>query len=292
MLIDLHSGKLNATVDTHGGELVSLKDDSGFEYIWQGDPSVWKGKNPNLFPIVGKLKENKIRIGDKVCEMPQHGLARQREFSVKDKSAGFVEFELNQDASTLMNYPFSFSFRVRHTLFFDGFETEFFVENKSNEEMPFCVGAHTGFNCPLEPGKTLEDYMLRFDKEEDTGTISFNIAGEIVPEVKKIPFKSDRWPLKYSDFDTEDTLIFEGLKSSQVTLEPKNGGRGINVEFTSWPMIAFWTKPMAHAPYICIEPWQGCAVCEGESGEFKDKRHVVTLAPGSTWERGFKVTLC
>ena len=53
MRYELFSHGLRAAVDTFGGELVSLQDASGTEYIWQGDPAYWGGRNPLLFPGIG-----------------------------------------------------------------------------------------------------------------------------------------------------------------------------------------------------------------------------------------------
>lgn len=291
MEFSLRSGTLRAKVTTDGGELISLQDANGFEYIWQGDPSVWKGRNPNLFPIVGKLKNGQIQIGGQTCEMPQHGLVRQRSFEVLQQGEDFVEFGISADAETILQYPFPFSLRVRHTLLPDGFETQFTVENQGDVPMPFCVGAHTAFTCPLEAGKTLEDYAIHFSQQENTATLPFSPEGCLMPEQPKLPLQGTIWPLQYSDFDREDTLIFEGLRSTQVTLAPKDGGRGIRMDFPGWPMLAFWTKSHAQAPYLCIEPWQGCAVCEGEDGDFLSKRHCVILERGELWQRSFRVTL-
>lgn len=291
MELTLRSGTLRAKVSTAGGELISLQDADGFEYIWQGDPAVWKGRNPNLFPIVGKLKDGQIQIDGKTYEMPQHGLVRQRSFEMLEQGADFVEFGISADAETMLQYPFTFKLKVRHTLLPDGFETRFTVENHGAEPTPFCVGAHTAFTCPLENGKTFEDYAIHFSEPENTATIPFSPGGCLMPQTTKLPLQGDLWPLQYSDFDNEDTLIFEGLRSAQVTLAPKDGGKGIRMDFTGWPMLAFWTKPHAQAPYLCIEPWQGCAVCEGEDGDFRSKRHCVTLESGGVWRRSFRVTL-
>lgn len=290
MELTLRSGALCAKVSTHGGELISLTDESGFDYIWNGDPAVWKGRNPNLFPIVGKLKDGHIQVGDFTCEMPQHGLVRQREFQVLQSGPNFVEFGIAADAETKLQYPFAFLLRIRHTLLPDGFETQFTVENCDDALMPFCIGAHTGFTCPLEPGKTLEDYAIHFSAEEDTGTIPIGSNG-LMPQQRKLPLKGKQWDLQYGDFDREDTLIFEGLHSTQVTLSPKSGGKGVQMDFAGWPMLAFWTKPHAQAPFLCIEPWQGCTVCENADSDFFHKRHCVTLEPGKTWQRSFRVTL-
>ena len=54
-------------------------------------------------------------------------------------------------------------------------------------------------------------------------------------------------------------------------------------------MIAFWTKP--GAPFLCMEPWHGCAAYTGETGRFQDKPHALTLAPGERKELTYTFTL-
>lgn len=54
-------------------------------------------------------------------------------------------------------------------------------------------------------------------------------------------------------------------------------------------MVAFWTKP--GAPFLCMEPWHGCAAYENESGSFQDKPHIITLAPGERKELAYAFTL-
>lgn len=41
---------LTVTVDTHGAEVVSGKNQLGKELIWQADPSIWDRHSPVLFP--------------------------------------------------------------------------------------------------------------------------------------------------------------------------------------------------------------------------------------------------
>ena len=52
MIVKLENSLLTAGIDTMGAQLISLKDSSGTEYIWQRDPAVWKNCSPILFPIV------------------------------------------------------------------------------------------------------------------------------------------------------------------------------------------------------------------------------------------------
>ena len=84
--------------------------------------------------------------------------------------------------------------------------------------------------------------------------------------------------LDYRVFRRLDTLIFQGLRSRRVSLRHKASGRGVSLDFRGFPMIAFWTKP--GAPFLCMEPWHGCAAYEDETGDFTDKPYVIRLAPG------------
>lgn len=97
MTFELKKGNLRAAARTLGGELVSLKDEKGQEYIWEGNPAFWSGQNPVLFPIVGSLKDGKVDIGGKIYEMGRHGFARGMEFSAADQGEDFVTLELREN---------------------------------------------------------------------------------------------------------------------------------------------------------------------------------------------------
>ena len=92
MRITLRRGSLTAETETLGGELVSLRDRRGTEYIWNGDPAYWSGRNPVLFPVVGSLKGGKVSIGGKTYEMGRHGFARQSQFTLREQGEDFAEF--------------------------------------------------------------------------------------------------------------------------------------------------------------------------------------------------------
>lgn len=289
MRIELKRGAYTAVVDTHGGELVSFQDGQGVEYIWGGDPKSWPGQNPNLFPIVGNLMDGRVSIGGRTYEMARHGFARRSEFTVAEQGEDYVVMELRQSPETLERYPFEFVFRVRHQLIDSGFRTQFEVQNPGKEDLLFCVGAHTGINCPLRAGERFEDYRLVFDEVEDARSIVPSAQGYVSAKREHILDHTDTIALDHATFDRLDTVIFEGLRSKGVTLRHKDGGRSVRMEFGEFPMVAFWTMPKADAPYICLEPWHGCSALEGESGELADKPHVIRLAPGG--EKKLKYTV-
>ena len=293
MRIELRRGGHTAAVDTLGGELVSFRDEQGVEYIWQGDPAFWPGRNPNLFPVVGALKDQTVHVGGKPYHMGRHGFARQSEFSVAERGEDYAVLELRHSPQTLEQYPFAFVLRVRHQLTGKGFSTSFEVSAPGEQGLLFCVGGHTGFNCPMRAGERFEDYRLVFEQKEDVRPLiptgqGLLRAGLLGPGLEG----GDTIALDHQVFDEVDTLICEGLRSKRVTLRHKDGGRGIRMDFGQFPMVAFWTMAKADAPYICLEPWQGCAAWEEEDGEFAGKRHAVRLAPGEEKRLAYTVELC
>ena len=283
---------LQAVVETFGGELVSLKDQSGTEYIWGGEAPFWSGRNPVLFPIVGRLNEGVIHFDGKPYEMAQHGFARRCDFAVAEQGQDYIVFEVRENAEALAKYPFPFLLQVRHQLKEKGFSTSFRVENTGDKPMPFCIGAHTAFRCPIHAGEKFEDYQIVFDQPETVEKILLN-KDNLISHTDREPLLDggDRFDLDYSVFARLDTIILEGLKSTGVSLLHKETGRGVHMDFEGFPMIAFWTQGAEKAPFVCLEPWHGCAAVDNENGDFLDKRHCIVLEPGEAKELEYIVTL-
>lgn len=291
MQITLRHGGRAAIIDTLGGELTSYRDEAGMEYIWQGDPASWTGRNPILFPIVGKLKDGLIMAGEKECRMPQHGFARRQEFTVTEQGQDFAVLELHETPDTLSAYPFPFLLQVRQQLKENSFTTTATVVNTGTEDMPFCLGAHTAFRCPQRPGERFEDYTLIFDHPESLFAL-LPTEGGLLDHKNTMPCleQSDAITLDYAVFDQVDTLCFDGLRSQGVSLRHKEKSHGVHVDFTGFPMLALWTPPGKAAPFLCIEPWQGCAAYKDEDSQFAHKPYAVVLRPGESWSAGYAVT--
>ncbi|MDY3816081.1 MAG: aldose 1-epimerase family protein, partial [Candidatus Limiplasma sp.] len=76
-LITLRNEALTVTISSLGAEMQSIRDARGRERLWQGDPAVWKGRAPILFPIAGGLKDDGYFLNGKRYDMPKHGYVRQ-----------------------------------------------------------------------------------------------------------------------------------------------------------------------------------------------------------------------
>ena len=95
--IALESNGLAAAVDPLGAQLSLLRDSKGQDLLWSGDPAIWKGRAPLLFPIVGALAGGRYRVGSNTYRLPRHGFARDRRFEVVRSTRAVAEFELTAD---------------------------------------------------------------------------------------------------------------------------------------------------------------------------------------------------
>jgi galactose mutarotase-like enzyme len=287
----LTHGSITAVANSTGAELISLKDATGKEYIWQGDSKYWGGRNPNLFPIVGGLMNGEVSINGKTFHMNRHGFARNSQFSVSEQSENHIVFQLQESESTLHLFPFRFDLKITHKLTDSGFITRFEVANPGDTPLPFCIGAHTAFCCPMNEGEQFNDYIIRFDHPEDEWPLYPTATGCLDRENKLNCLEnSDTIPLDHDVFAKVDTLIFDRPHSTGVSLLGPDG-HGVHMEFSGFPMIAFWTAGAKQAPFVCLEPWHGCASFVSESGEFTDKAYCMTLQPGERTSLQYSVDL-
>src|SRR3984893_8333954 len=110
--VTLHSSELAVEIDTHGAQLFSLRDRAARDLLWDGDPAVWSGRAPLLFPIVGVLVNGSYRCGSKTYRLPRHGFARDSIFSIEEVTSSAAVFKLIADEASFLIYPFRFELVV------------------------------------------------------------------------------------------------------------------------------------------------------------------------------------
>ncbi len=274
MIVDISNGKLAAQIDTKGAELCSVIGlDGSIQYIWQGDERYWSRSNPVLFPIVGKLKESKYRYDSKEYFMSQHGFARDSEFALESHSQDRAVFVLRSSAESLKVYPFNFKLTIAYKLCDREVEVSWTVENVDEKEILFSIGAHPGFNCPLEAGLSFEDYRLVFENKE------FAFREFLVDGVraKKEAFIVEQ-PLKLTrELFKDDALVLSNIKSHKITLESVKSLRKVVLRFEGFPYLGIWSK--GDGDFVCIEPWHGIADDENACGDFREKQGLMALKP-------------
>jgi len=291
-MITLKYNGAEMTIAKMGAEMRSFTTADGRDWLWRGSAESWKSSAPVLFPAIGALKSGGATIAGEFYAVPRHGFAKFQEFRVLEQGEDYVTFVLTQNEETKKVYPFDFALKVTYRFLEKGFEARFAVENHSDREMPFLIGGHPGFNCPMKDGETFEDYILLFEKEETVQTQLNNNAAHNLDGTEPVPFEADRrtLPMKHSDYDRLDTYILSGLNSRAVDLIHRETRKGIRFSF-DMPVLAIWTMPGKNAPYVCIEPWQGSPAYASETGRFEDKPYHVALKPGEMFECGYKMEI-
>lgn len=287
----LHNGAM-MSIDPMGAQMLSYQDASKKNWLWSAKEGIWGSAAPILFPVIGSLKAGKVLIGGKPVFLPKHGFARKSLFSLQEEGVDFATFMLSDTQETRAVYPFCFGLKVTHRLLSDGFETLYHVENRGNEEMPFTLGGHPGFLCPMEEGEVFSDYEVRFEKPEK-GQCLRVLSGGLLGDIEPFPMESDhqRISLTYGLFDERDTLVFPGILSRNVSLVHSKTGKGIRLHFPQSSCLAIWTMPNAHAPYLCLEPWNGLPAFERETGHFEDKPYHLRLQPQESFQAGYRMEI-
>ena len=283
MNVTISNGVLIASINTLGAELNSLKDNSGREYIWQGDPKFWGKHSPVLFPIVGTLKKNTYTFNENTYNLSRHGFAREREFVVKSQTDKSVVFSLSADDKSREVFPFEFELEISYTLEAQTLRIDYSVSNLSDTTMPFSIGAHPAFAL----SEDFDSYSLKFEHPESPEYYLLDDNG-LISEMKNVlPLNDGELLLNYELFEN-DALIFKKLKSKSLSIH-ENGNPLIEIDYSRFPNLGLWTKQ--EAPFLCIEPWQGFADTIGHNGHIIEKEGIINLDQGKLYETGFSIKI-
>ncbi len=114
----------------------------------------------------------------------------------------------------------------------------------------------------------------------DTGLIDPTQTAYELREEREIPLTH---PLFY-----KDALVFEGLNSRKVQVVNPQTGRGVEMDFSQFPLLGIWSAKN-DGPYVCLEPWTGCATQTTEGDSFLEKKGMQLLPPGEKKAYAFSV---
>ena len=286
----LQNEKLSIGVKLIGAELCSIKKiETGTEYIWQANPEIWGSHAPNLFPIIGALKNGEFFFKNKTYQLPKHGILRNNgNIELKEKNPDSLIFNLKYSEETLKNYPFKFNFEIMFQLKEKILTVSHKMVNLDDKAMYFSVGAHPAFNAPIYKGESYEDYYLEFDRNLDLNTWLLNEEGLISSQTRTILRDDNKIKLHGNLFD-KDALIFKNIKSKKVALKSRKSGTVLFVEYNDFKDLGIWAKPAA--PYVCIEPWLGYADVEGTTQDIKAKEGIMELMPSETFNASYSITI-
>jgi galactose mutarotase-like enzyme len=286
--VTIASAALTARINPLGAELWSLTDAAGAEYMTDADPAFWGGHAPLLFPVVGTLANDTLRVDGAEYTLPRHGFARRSTFELAAHSSAEARFRLTDSAATRAVYPFAFVLDMVFRLDGRMLAMEATVTNPGPSNLPFSFGYHPAFAWPLPGGADKAAHRVVFETEEPQSVRRVSReTGLLLAEAEPTPVQGRELPLTQDLFNA-DALIWTDL-ASRALAYGADGGTWLDVAFPNTAMLGLWQVPGAR--YICIEPWLGHSDPEGFAGELRDKPGIVRLAPGESRSIRMSVTV-
>jgi galactose mutarotase-like enzyme len=262
-----------------------LTDSEGRELMTDADPALWGGHAPLLFPIIGRLNGDVLRLNGRDYPMKQHGFARRIPWEVVGAGTDAATFRLRDNAETRAVYPFKFDLAVLYALYEATLSVVVRVSNLGDVPLPMSFGFHPAFAWPLPYGQPREDHRIVFDTDEP-GPLA-QLANGLIADTRPSPVAGRTLALTDALF-ADDALIWSPVASQSVRYGATQGPQ-LLIEFPDTPHLGIWTKPGAR--FVCIEPWHGHADPAGFTGDFRDKPGIIAVATGEEWRCRMDVTL-
>lgn len=274
MYYTIKNDKITVQISSLGAELMSIVKD-GVEYVWQGDPTYWRGRACNLFPVCGRMIDGKYTYKGEIYEMIIHGFSRLNECEVYEQSEDRIVFTLEDNEETYKSYPFKFKFFAEFALNGDTLTVKYTATNTDNKVMYATFGGHPGFNVPLDNG-SFEDYYLEFSEKCEPREIIFS-DGSTVP----FPIRDNQFiDLKHSLFDNDS--IFMVNAADAMTLKSKISERSVTISYPGAKYMGIWHTPKSDAPFVCLEPWWGSPARAGGYADLETMQDLYAFQPGDT----------
>ena len=269
MIYEIKSKVAVAKFNSFGAELISLNA-YGEEKLWQNKDGKWGGHSPVLFPVCGHVA---FIYDGKSYDVPAHGFAMKKEFSLVKQKKSEIEFSLKSDEETLKIYPFKFDFRVKYTLKKSTLNIEYKVINLDDKTLYFACGGHESFAL----NGVSDEYKLKFNCDEIFVNYCNDDNGYLTGKTE-ILGQGNELILQDKYFEQALSLIFKDLSSKKVKLI-KGEKHIAEISFKGFNVLLAWKEYASE--FICIEPWRNLPDCViGASDTIENKYGFVAVKKG------------
>lgn len=288
----LENEELAVKVVSLGAELKSIvKKSTGQEYMWKADPEFWGRTSPILFPFIGNCREGKYRYEGKEYAASKHGFARNMEFTCISETKEELWFSISDTEETRENYPFAFELQIGYRLEKNRLSVLWLVKNKNEKTMYFAIGGHPAFNCPLKEGEKQTDYYIQFDVEDDLIYTMADENGLTAFKNNLLPLNEDDQTFRITEnlFD-RDALLIEDRQTRRISFLDCEKEPYVTVEMDT-PVIGIWAPAGGKAPFICIEPWDGCCDQADFTGTLSERQYENSLEAGQEYKNSYSIII-
>ena len=289
-IYEIENENIKLKVDSHGAEMKSLiKKETGAEYLWNGDPAYWQRTSPILFPLVGRLFDNTYRAKGNTYTMPQHGFARDMEFTLLEKKDHEIWFSLKDTEETRKNYPYMFELQIGYLLQGANIKVMWRVRNEQEEILPFAIGGHPAFLCPVLCPECKDTFYLKFDCDKLRAT---KLQGPyVLPDTyEEVPLDHGMLLIDDKAIFANDTLMVEHDQAHEISICDAQKKELVTLR-TQAPLFAVWSPEGKRAPFICIEPWYGRCDSLDYAGDITQREWENLLEKGQEFNAEYEICI-
>jgi galactose mutarotase-like enzyme len=199
------------------------------------DPARRVGGIPVLFPFAGKTGDDSYEIYGARYHMPKHGFAKDRPFSVKERTEHAVTLCAHEDEALLSEYyPFHHTLELAYRMSRSALEIAARIENRSGRPMPHTLGWHPYF-------KASNSSQLEFTHHM---TVHYDYDNRRESEAPSLILLTQDW----------DDVFCAPLSSEFSLVNPPDGYAVLCTMDDAYQSIVVYTGSEGSA---CIEPWCG-----------------------------------
>jgi galactose mutarotase-like enzyme len=226
-----------------------------------------RGGIPVLFPIAGRLAEDKYERGGATYTMKQHGFGRNMPWAIVDQTTdggARLGLALTPTAMTRAQYPFEFRLTMTYTLSEGRLTAQMRVSNLGQEPMPIAPGLHPYFQLADRnkgAARVVTDATQAWD----------NHTGSVVALREPIDLAAD----------VVDLHVLDHWPRTVTLTRPEDRDLELSLGVPDRVLVV-WTE--RGRDFVCVEPWtaRANALNTGSAPE---------VPPGGTHETTFAIAV-
>ncbi len=287
----LNNHLLKISVKKTGAELCNIVSvNNNTEFMWQANPDIWGSHAPNLFPIIGVLKNGFFSFEGKNYHLTKHGFIRNNnDIQLIEQTKNSLTFGICHSPKLLEMYPFKFDFKITFILKNNSIEVKHTVKNMDDKTIYFSLGGHPAFKCPVFEDENYNDYNLEFEHHETSKSYLLNTENSLMTSNTKEIFKNSNTIQLTNELFSEDALVFKDLNSRKTILKSSKNGEVLSVTYKDFKYLGIWAKPNGN--FVCIEPWLGLGDYENTNQQLINKEGILSLEPNKTFTASYHIEI-
>jgi galactose mutarotase-like enzyme len=224
-----------------------------------------RGGIPVLFPIAGRLADDKYKVDDATYTMKQHGFARNMPWAIVDQATdggARLGLALMASAMTRAQYPFDFRLALTYVLFEGRLTVQTRVSNLGDRAMPISPGLHPYFQLAdrnKRAARVVTDATEAWDNRA-AARVALRDLIDLSADVVDLHLL-DHWPrtVRLTRPEDRDVELSLGVPDR---------------------VLVVWTE--RGRDFVCVEPWTARANALNDGS-------ATLVPPGGTHETTFTI---